>query len=69
MADEYVTKTQAVSQIAQETGFGRRVIERTFDRLEAVGRIHVRKGPDARFLLISRADINIIIKELKMEED
>lgn len=69
MADEYMTKTQAVQQIAQETGYGRRVIERTFDKLEATGRIRVRKGPDARSLLISRSDMNIIIRELKMEDD
>jgi len=67
MSAPFVSKTQAISLISVETGFGRRVIEKTMDKLEEQGRIKVIDSPDGRALRISRSDVDVIIKVLNGE--
>jgi hypothetical protein len=67
MSTPFVSKTQAISRISVETGFGRRVIEKTMDKLEEQGRIRIIDSPDGRALRISQADVEIIIKVLNGE--
>jgi hypothetical protein len=67
MPDEYLSKTQALSLIMVETGFGRRVIEKILDRLIDEKRIRFVPGFDGRSLRISRPEVDIVIKVLKRE--
>jgi biotin operon repressor len=67
MSSIFVSKTQAISIIGIETGYGRRVIEKTIDNLLQQGRIRILEAPDARALRISRTDVELIIKVLKGE--
>ncbi len=67
MPDEYLSKTQAISLIMVETGFGRRVIEKMLDRLSEEGRIRFVPGFDGRSLRISRPDAETVIRVLKRE--
>jgi hypothetical protein len=67
MPDEYLSKTQAVSRIMVETGFGRRVIDKILDRLTNEGRIRFVPGFDGRSLRISHEDVALVIKVLKRE--
>ena len=64
MSSAFVSKTQAISIISVETGFGRRVIEKMMDKLEEQGRIKIVDSPDGRALRLSRADVDLIIKAL-----
>jgi hypothetical protein len=67
MAATFVSKTQAISIISMETGFGRRVIEKMMDKLERQGRIKILDSPDGRALRIARTDVDIITQVLKGE--
>ncbi len=67
MSAPFLTKTQAVSLIGMETGYGRRVIEQTLDRLVDEGRIHFILDFDRRTQRISRADVDTVVKILKRE--
>jgi len=69
MSTAFVGKTQAISIISLETGYGRRVIEKTMDKLAEQGRIKVDPDPDGRALRISRADVELVIKVLKGESE
>jgi hypothetical protein len=63
--DEFTTKTNAVSYICMQTGYGRPSVERALKQLQEAGRIHPTTLPHAT--LLSRADIELIIKVLKKE--
>jgi hypothetical protein len=65
MESTFVSKTQAISIISVETGFGRRVIEKMMDNLVQQGRIKILDSPDGRALRITRIDVELIIKVLK----
>ncbi len=66
--DGSMTKTRAINYAMLETGFGRRIIENTIDDLERKGLIKVTPHPvDKRLLVISREDIQTLIKALKGE--
>jgi membrane-bound lytic murein transglycosylase B len=67
MSATFLTKTQAVSLIGMETGYGRRVIEQTLDRLVTEGRIRFILDFDRRTQRISREDVETVIKILKRE--
>ncbi len=67
MMKQFYTKAQAIALINTETGYGRRVIEKAFDKLEAENRIKFEEGLDARSLRISRTDIELVIRVLKGE--
>jgi hypothetical protein len=65
MADEFVTKGQAVIEIMQATGYGRQVIEKKFVELETRGEIKFEDDPgDTRKKLISRDDVRKVISSL-----
>lgn len=65
MADEYVAKGQALSEIMQSTGYGRQVIEKKIVELETKGQIRFEDDPgDTRKKLISRAHVTLIIRAL-----
>ena len=66
MAD-YMSKSQAMALITIETGYGRRTIEKAFERLEQEGRIKLSLDFDGRTYRISRADVDIVIKYLNRE--
>ena len=63
--DEYTTKTNAVSYICMQSGYGRPSVERTLKQLQEAGRIHPTVLSHAT--LFSRADIELVIKVLKRE--
>ena len=67
MSVEYVSKTNAISLISVATGYGRRVVLKTLDRLVEEGRIKIIDSPRGNTLEISRNDIDIVIKILKRE--
>jgi DNA-binding MarR family transcriptional regulator len=65
MADEYVTKGQAMSEIMQATGYGRQAIEKKMVELEAKGLISYEDDPgDTRKKLISRTHVQVVISSL-----
>jgi hypothetical protein len=65
MADEYITKGQAVTEIMQATGYGRQVIEKKMVELETRGQIRFEDDPgDSRKKLISRTHVTAIIRSL-----
>lgn len=65
MADEYLTKGQALLEIMQSTGYGRQVIEKKMVELEAKGQIAFVDDPgDTRKKLISKAQVELIINAL-----
>lgn len=65
MADEYITKGQAVTEIMQATGYGRQVIEKKMVELETRGQIRFEDDPgDTRKKLISRSHVTLIIRAL-----
>lgn len=67
MSSTYLSKTQAISLIGMETGYGRRVIEQTLERLVDAGRIRFIVDFDKRTQRISRDDVETVIKILKRE--
>ncbi len=68
MPDVFVNKSQAMSIITVETGFGRRVIEKAMDALEQEGRIKVYVSPNSHSVRMRRSDVDVIIRYLKGEE-
>jgi len=68
MSDVFVSKSQAMSIITVETGFGRRVIEKAMDTLEQAGRIKIHIPPEGHAIRIRRGDVDVIIRYLKGEE-
>ena len=67
MAEEYMSKIQAISQAMAATGYGRRTVERIMDKLAQDGRITIGLDFDGRTYRISRTDVETIIKVLKRE--
>ncbi len=63
--DEYTSKTNAVSVICLQTGYGRPRVERTIKQLTEDGRIHPLLLPQTT--LYSREDIALVVKVLKGE--
>ncbi len=66
-AQPMLSKSQAMSLINVETGYGRRIIEKTFSRLVAEGRIRFILDFDGQTQRITREDVEIVIKVLKRE--
>lgn len=65
---DMLMKTKAISEAMAETGFGRRVVENKMAELETRGLIHITPSPaDKRVLLISRTDLELVIRSLKGE--
>jgi hypothetical protein len=65
MAEEYMTKTQAVTEIMQRTGYGRFVIEKRIENLLGAGEIRLIDDPgDRRKQRISRTDMEKVVKSL-----
>jgi excisionase family DNA binding protein len=67
MAEEYVSKIQAISIVMAATGYGRRTIDKMFEKLVAEGRITLNRDFDGRTYRISRAEVDTLIKVLKRE--
>ncbi len=67
MPVEYIGKTNAISLISVATGYGRRVVVKTIDKLVEEGRIKILESPRGNTLEISRDDIDLVIKILKRE--
>ena len=66
MADEFITKGQAVTEIMQATGYGRQVIEKKFVELETRGEIKFEDDRgDTRKKLITRSDVQKVIDSLR----
>ncbi len=63
--DEYMSKTNAVSVICLQTGYGRPRVERALKQLTDEGRIHPLSLP--QYTLFSREDIALVVKVLKGE--
>ncbi len=65
MAAEYLSKSRAIIIISAQTGYGRRVIENKMAELGTQGRIALIPDPgDKRSQLISRTDVDLIIRAL-----
>jgi len=65
MANAYLTKGQAMTQVMQATGYGRQVIEKKMVELEAKGQITFVDDPgDTRKKLISREHVDVVIGAL-----
>lgn len=61
----YTTKSQAVIEIMQKTGYGRFVIEKKMSELVGAGRIKFVDDPgDSRRKLISNEHVEEIVKAL-----
>lgn len=61
----YTTKSQAVIEIMQKTGYGRFVIEKKMSELVGAGRIRFVDDPgDSRRKLISNEHVEEIVKAL-----
>ncbi len=68
LVQEMLTKTRAITEAMEETGFGRRVIENKMTELEAKGIIRIIPSTaDRRLMLISRAHLDLVIRSLKGE--
>ncbi len=65
MTGDYLTKTNAVSYISMQTGYGRYIVERTLKQLEEEGKISFATGIDARALFISSEHVEYVINYLK----
>jgi len=65
-SEDPINKSKAISIISLETGYGRRVIENKMNELAQGGKITMFPDPgDRRIVLISRADVQVIIQSLK----
>jgi len=65
MAEEYLTKTQAITEIMQRTGYGRFVIEKRIENLLGAGEIRLIDDPgDRRKQRISRTDMQKVVDSL-----
>ena len=65
MATEYTPKTAAVIEIMQQLQVGRSIVEKRMTELESAGKIRFIDDPrDSRKKLISRQDIEIVIRAL-----
>jgi hypothetical protein len=65
MNAQYLTKTEAIIEVMQKTGYGRFVIEKRIEKLVGAGTIRLIDDPgDRRKQLISRQDVQAIIDSL-----
>jgi hypothetical protein len=65
MSVEYLLKTAAVVEVMQRTGAGRFIVEKRMSELESSGAIRFVDDPrDSRKKLISRADVETVVKAL-----
>ena len=65
MSDGYVTKTEAIRFIGDESGYGRHVVGRKLYELARQGKITIERDPaDGRKLRIRKADLPLIIRSL-----
>jgi DNA-binding MarR family transcriptional regulator len=62
---EYVYKMELVFSLMQETGKTRYTIEKVFDRLEAMGKIHPSRDPlDERKVRLPKEEVDILRQAL-----
>jgi DNA-binding transcriptional regulator GbsR (MarR family) len=67
MNTQYTSKTEAVTEIMQKTGYGRFVIEKRIEKLLGASQIRLLDDPgDRRKQLISRQDVQTIIDSLSL---
>jgi hypothetical protein len=67
MNTQYMSKTEAVIDVMQKTGYGRFVIEKRIENLLGAGQIRLIDDPgDRRRQLISRQDVQTIIDSLTL---
>jgi len=67
MNAQYISKTEAVIEIMQKTGYGRFVIEKRIEKLLGAGQIRLIDDPgDRRRQLLSRQDVQTIIDSLTL---
>ena len=65
MSSNFITKSQAVMEVMQATGYGRYVIEKKIAELMGAGLIRLIDDPgDRRRQLISKEQVQIIIDAL-----
>ncbi len=65
MSVEYLLKTAAVVEVMQRTGAGRFIVEKRMSELESSRAIRFVDDPrDSRKKLISRADVETVVKAL-----
>lgn len=68
MNTQYVTKSQAIIDVMQKTGYGRFVIEKKIAELMGAGRIRLVDDPgDRRKQMISIEHVNVIIDALTLK--
>ena len=65
MSTTYITKSEAVSEITQKTGYGKFVVEKKINELTGAGKIQFIDDPgDSRRKLLSRIHVQTIIDAL-----
>jgi hypothetical protein len=65
MSTNFISKSQAVTEVMQATGYGKYVIEKKIAELTGAGRIRLIDDPgDRRRQLISKEQVEIIIDAL-----
>ena len=65
MPDDFVTKTEAIKFIGNESGYGRHVVGKKLHELARQGKITIERDPsDKRKLCIRKADLPLIITAL-----
>ena len=65
VSTQYMSKTDAIIDVMQKTGYGRFVIEKRIEKLLGAGQIRLLDDPgDRRRQLISRQDVQTIVDSL-----
>lgn len=68
MNTNYVTKTQAIMEVMQKTGYGRFVIEKKMAELVGAQKIRLVDDPgDRRRQMISVENVQVIIEALTLQ--
>ncbi len=64
----YLTKSEAVNEVSEATGYGKFVIEKKINELIGAGRIQFIDDPgDSRRKLLSREHVQVIIDSLTLK--
>jgi hypothetical protein len=67
MSTQYISKTQAITEVMQKTGYGRFVIEKRIEKLVGAGDIRLIDDPgDRRRQLLSQEHVQVIINSLSL---
>ncbi len=68
MSSAYITKTEAIAEVSQATGYGRYSVEKKMAELMGAGRIRLVDDPgDRRRQMIRREEVQVIIEALTLQ--